>query len=109
MRRRRLTATTVMALAPAVLAAAPPAPPRSPEGPPGAYERLDIAERRITQAPYRTSLELVVDDARGILVRVGVALTADRIDVLLRNVKGSYSFRADFDGVRPGRSTPPQP
>jgi hypothetical protein len=48
-----------------------------------------------------------VADERGLQVRVGVALRATRIDVLLRNVKGAYSFRADFDDLR--RSTPVQP
>ena len=73
------------------------------------YERLDISERRITQGPYAASLALVRDDQRGLRLRVGAVLTAARIDVLLRNVKGTYLFRAHFDDVRHGGASPPQP
>ena len=103
---RSLPAVLAVALAGPAAAAEPqraaPSPPRGT----GDYERLDIGERRITAGPYEASLALVREE-RGLRVRVGVMLTAARIHVLLRNVKGSYLFRVD--DVRPGGDTPPQP
>ena len=75
----------------------------------GGYVRLDIAERRITEGPYTVSLAVTIADQRGIDVRIGAFLRAARIDVLLRNVKGRYLFRADLRDLRQGGSTPPQP
>jgi hypothetical protein len=106
MRPHRLALAAVLSLFPAALFAAPAAAPAAE----ATYERLDIAEKRITEGPYIAALERVVADERGLRVRVGAALFAARIDVLLRNVKGTYSFRADLSELRPGSSpsTPPR-
>jgi len=58
---------------------------------------LDIAERRITEENYQASLSVALgEEARrsGLDLRVGVAVGASRIDVLLRNVRGHVRFRA---------------
>jgi hypothetical protein len=57
---------------------------------------LNIGERRITEENYQASLSVSLgDDARrGLDLRVGVAVGAARIDVLLRNVRGHVRFRA---------------
>ncbi len=62
---------------------------------------LNIAERRITRRDYQasTSVEAGEETARGLRLRVGVALSADEINVLLRNVRGRVRFRASLDRV----------
>lgn len=62
---------------------------------------LNIAERRITRTDYAasTSVEAGEESARGLRLRVGVEIGAGRIDVLLRNVRGSVRFRATLDRV----------
>ena len=62
---------------------------------------LNITERRITERDYQasTSVEAGEETARGLSLRVGVALSADEINVLLRNVRGHVRFRASLDRV----------
>jgi hypothetical protein len=103
----------VIALALGVLLqAAPPAPPppRPSRGDrlvaslPDATDEtypLDIASRRITRGPYRAGHALELSPATaGLAVRIGALLTAARIDVHLRNVRGTVRFRADLGPVR---------
>jgi hypothetical protein len=63
---------------------------------------LNIIERRITEPNFFASTELSAGDesARGLALRVGVAVGAERIDVLLRNVQGHVRFRASLDALR---------
>ena len=63
---------------------------------------LDIGERRITRQHLEasTSVELGERDARHVRLRVGVMLGADRIDVLLRNVRGHVRFRGSLESLR---------
>lgn len=63
---------------------------------------LNIAERRITEADFFASTSVETDDAqaRGLNLRVGVAVGAERIDVLLKNVQGHVRFRASLDALR---------
>jgi hypothetical protein len=63
---------------------------------------LNIAERRITEPDFFASTEVSAGDAaaRGLDLRVGVAVGAERIDVLLRNVRGHVRFRASLDALR---------
>lgn len=63
---------------------------------------LNINERRITEADFyaSTAIELGEASARGLSVRIGVAVGASEIDVLLRNVQGRVRFRASFDALR---------
>ena len=62
---------------------------------------LNIAERRITERDFAasTTVEIGEETARGLLLRVGVAVGADEINVLLRNVRGRVSFRATMERV----------
>ena len=62
---------------------------------------LNIAERRITRRDFEASTSVAAgeESARGLKLRVGVAVGADRIDVLLRNVRGRVRFRATLDRV----------
>jgi hypothetical protein len=62
---------------------------------------LNIGERRITEENFGASTEVEVGDGvgGGVNLRVGVAASAERIDVLLRNVRGRVRFRASLDDV----------
>jgi hypothetical protein len=62
---------------------------------------LNIAERRITERGFTasTTVELGEETARGLMLRVGVAVGADEINVLLRNVRGSVRFHATLERV----------
>lgn len=62
---------------------------------------LNIAERRITETDFHaeTAVEIGDEGARGLDLRVGVAVRASGIDVLLRNVRGHVRFRANLDQV----------
>jgi hypothetical protein len=89
---------------PARRAQTPPAPARGP----GAERRasadedfeLNIVERRITEDNFAASTEVEVGGGgagRGLSLRVGVAVGAQSIDVLLRNVRGSVRFRGTLE------------
>ncbi|HEY0408053.1 MAG TPA: hypothetical protein VGC89_20115 [Pyrinomonadaceae bacterium] len=60
---------------------------------------LNITERRITERDFAasTSVEAGEETARGLLLRVGVSVGADEINVLLRNVRGHVRFRASLE------------
>ena len=62
---------------------------------------LNITERRITERDFAasTTVEIGEETARGLLLRVGVAVGADEINVLLRNVRGQVNFRATMQRV----------
>ena len=62
---------------------------------------LNITERRITERDFMasTTVEVGEETARGLSLRVGVAVGADEITVLLRNVQGRVSFRASLERV----------
>ncbi|HEV2706619.1 MAG TPA: hypothetical protein VGV59_11885 [Pyrinomonadaceae bacterium] len=62
---------------------------------------LDIGERRITEENYQASLSVALgaEAGRGLDLRVGVAVGAASIDVLLRNVRGRVRFRATLGQV----------
>lgn len=62
---------------------------------------LNITERRITEHDFAasTTVEVGEETARGLRLRVGVAVGADEINVLLRNVRGRVSFRASLAPV----------
>jgi hypothetical protein len=63
---------------------------------------LNIPVRHITEQNFFASTEISAGDesARGLALRVGVAVGAERIDVLLRNVQGHVRFRASLDALR---------
>ncbi|HVF55264.1 MAG TPA: hypothetical protein VM934_03890 [Pyrinomonadaceae bacterium] len=61
--------------------------------------QLNIVERRITESDFEasTSIEMGDEQARGLRLGIGVAVGANRIDVLLRNVQGRVRFRATLE------------
>jgi hypothetical protein len=63
---------------------------------------LNIAERRITERDFfaSTSIETEAGSAGGLSLRVGVAVGASEIDLLLRNVRGRVRFRGSLDALR---------
>jgi hypothetical protein len=97
---------------PAATGSNPPAPRASPPVIPAAQNagaanvnenfELNIAERRITERDFyaSTAIETEAGDSRGLSLRVGVAVGASEIDVLLRNVRGSVRFRGSLDVLR---------
>jgi hypothetical protein len=62
---------------------------------------LSIDERHIIEQDFHasTSVEAGDERAQGVKLRVGVAVGASDIDVLLRNVHGRVRFRATLDPV----------
>ena len=62
---------------------------------------LNITERRIAERNFEasTSVEAGEETARGLSLRVGVAVGADEINVLLRNVRATVRFRASLERV----------
>lgn len=72
---------------------------------------LNITERRITERGFAasTTVEIGEETARGLLLRVGVAVGADEINVLLRNVRGSVRFRATLERVLQRLNARPAP
>lgn len=61
---------------------------------------LNIVERRITEHDFFASTSIALGEEQTLLVRIGVALGAQEIDVLLRNVRGRVRFRASLDQLR---------
>ena len=63
---------------------------------------LNIAERRITERDFfaATGIEAGESSAHGLSLRVGVAVGASEIDVLLRNVRGRVRFRGSLEALR---------
>lgn len=62
---------------------------------------LNIRERRITRSDFAasTSVEVGEESAQGIHLRVGIAVVAKEINVLLRDVYGHVRFRATLEPV----------
>jgi len=72
---------------------------------------LNISERRITERGFSasTTVEVGEETARGLLLRVGVGVGADEINVLLRNVRGLVRFRATLQRVLERLNARPAP
>ncbi len=90
-----MTARTAAALL--VFAAAQPlAPARAETVVPVRDEsfQLDIAQRRIDRGPYDASLQVGID--RPVSLRVGAAVQASHLVVLLRGVHGTVRFHGDL-------------
>ncbi len=60
---------------------------------------LNIIERRIVERNYKnsTAVEADFDLGAGLSIRVGVAVAAESINVMLRNVTGRVRFRATLE------------
>ena len=60
---------------------------------------LNIDERKITRQDFAASTAVATDPSAGLDLQVGVALSAGRIDVLLRNVRGQVRFHGTLTRV----------
>jgi hypothetical protein len=100
----------------ATTAAQTPAPPTRPTPAGKSVDEdfeLNIEQRRITETNYQAATAVEAGGEGGLRLRVGVALRAESIDVLLRNVRGRVRFRASLAPVlrlleaRPARQAQP--
>jgi hypothetical protein len=57
---------------------------------------LNITQRRITEHDFFASTSVALGDESSPLVRIGVALGAQEIDVLLQGVRGHVRFHASL-------------
>ncbi|MDQ3800042.1 MAG: hypothetical protein M3384_11355, partial [Acidobacteriota bacterium] len=74
---------------------------------------LNIGESRTTENDYRRSTGVEINRAN-VSVGVGAAVSARRIDLLLRGVTGSVRLRASLEAIRrrierPSQQNRPQP
>jgi hypothetical protein len=75
---------------------------------------LNIVERRYSQENFAASTAVGTSGERNLNLDIGVALSAGRIDLLLRNVHGTVRFRGSLDRIleivgdrpRPSASSP---
>ena len=120
-----LFAAAALASAQTPAGARPPrrAEPPAPQAGTVADENFDlnIAERHINEPDFHAETAVEAGDsvARGLNLRVGVAVRAEDIDLMLHNVQGHVRFRANLGPVlrlldaRHGSQTatppPPQP
>jgi len=116
--RRSLAAAFIVAvLSVAVAAQQPNAPgsrprPVAPQTPPATATNvqsdvdenfeLNIGERRINERDFfaSTAIEAGEASAHGLSLRIGVAVGASEIDVLLRNVRGRVRFRGSLEALQ---------
>ena len=74
---------------------------------------LNFDERRYSQADFEASTD-VESASHGLNVRIGVSLTAGRIELLMRNVRGRVRFRGSLDRIfevigKPSAASPEAP
>jgi hypothetical protein len=99
---------------------APSPPPTAPRAGANADEdfELQIDVRRINEADFHAGTEVEAGAASGLHLKVGVALRARDIDVLLQGVRGRVRFRGNLAPVlrlldarraapSPAQTTPP--
>jgi hypothetical protein len=71
---------------------------------------LNIDERRFSRENFQAGTAVgTEEDSQGLNLQIGVALAAGRIDVLLRNVRGTVRFRGTLNRVLEMMSTRPRP
>lgn len=63
---------------------------------------LKIIQDRVTEINFErsTSIELNNERRGNLSVRIGVGVTANRIDVILRGIFGRVRFRASLDAIQ---------
>ena len=79
-----------------------PAPPRSAQSAGADADEefdLNIDLRRISEKDFHAETAVETDGALGLQLGVGVALRANEIEVLLRNVRGHVRFRGSLAPV----------
>jgi hemolysin activation/secretion protein len=78
----------------------PPTPPSQTTSTQADEEfELNIDTRRINENDFHAETAVEADGARGLSLRVGVALRATDIEVLLQGVRGHVRFRASLAPV----------
>ena len=110
---RRVACVCLLAASASVLAAAQtragesptPAPPPPPAPQSGATAdedfELNIDVRRINERDFHAETAVEAGgDAAGLRLKIGVALSAQDLDVLLRGVRGRVRFRASLAPVQ---------
>jgi hypothetical protein len=60
---------------------------------------LNISDSRTTETNYRRSTNVEINEAN-VSIGVGAIVSAQRIDILLRNVTGRVRFRASLEAIR---------
>jgi len=78
---------------------APPPSPRTNGATADEDFELNIDTRRISEGDFHAETAVEADGVRGLLLRVGVALSASDIEVLLHGVRGRVRFRASLAPV----------
>ena len=60
---------------------------------------LNIDERRYTQESFEASTAVGIKTGQSLSLQIGVALASQRINVLMRNVRGSVRFRGTLERI----------
>ena len=68
---------------------------------------LNIVERRLTEENFKAGTTVATEPESGLDLQVGVGLSASRIDVHMRNIRGKVRFHGSLDRIlRLLRTTP---
>lgn len=76
---------------------------------------LNIIERRLTEQNFKAATVVSTDADSGLDLQIGVGLSASKIDVLMRNIRGTVRFHGSLDRIlrllrnRPPTSSPEAP
>ncbi len=73
---------------------------------------LNIIERRFTEENFKAATAVSTDADSGVDLQIGVGLSASRIDVHMRSIRGTVRFHGTLDRILRllrERPTPPQP
>lgn len=70
---------------------------------------LNIAERRFTEENFAASTSVATEGDAGLNLQIGVGLTASRIDVLMRNIRGNVRFHGTLDRILEMLRSRPRP
>jgi hypothetical protein len=60
---------------------------------------LNIIERRLTEQDFKAATAVSTDPNSGLDLQVGVGLSASRIDVHMRNIRGTVRFQGTLDRI----------
>ena len=76
---------------------------------------LNIIDRRLTEENFKVGTSVTTEPESGVDVQVGVGLSASRIDVHMRNIRGTVRFHGSPDRIlrilrpRPAPTVPDSP
>jgi hypothetical protein len=60
---------------------------------------LNIIERRVTEEDFKAATAVSTDTDSGLDLQIGVALSASRINVHMRNIRGTVRFQGTLDRI----------